>query len=120
MERLRDDFLTMSGKTLLQLQKNLEPAADMRGMTNPLSTRLEVDNSRSYSRFTGNEFVVLTNPYDDKVEMTRATQEHSAPADINDMRNFYFNSRVQSMVNHYAEQINMENEKLASAPRHRE
>ncbi len=101
LEQLRADLVNLSGPQLLQLQRELEISAAKHGLTNPLRRLPETESSRGYPRFTGDEFVVMTNPFsaDDRVEAVRRT-ENTLPKDRPTM--LYFNSQMNGMVDHLA------------------
>jgi hypothetical protein len=110
LQRLRDDVLNLPGADLLKLQTALETAANKRGMDNPLMRRPEIDNHLGFPAFTGNEMVVMTNPFDGKVESVRKNQEHSLPKDHPTM--MYFRSSANMMVDHWAAVQQLRNEEI--------
>lgn len=114
-QRLRDDLGCLSGRDLLDLAKELQVSAKAKGLTNPLVVRPEVDQSLGYPRFTGDEFVILTNPFDGRIESVRPTHEHSLVLQGKEMS--YFNLQANAFVDHRAAIAEMKNEQLLSSLR---
>src|SRR5271163_3807390 len=80
-DRLLKDVQSLPGKELLALQKELDAPMHEKGLANPLLRRPETDRTMGYPRFTGNEFIVMIDPFEGIVDAVRATQEHSRPPD---------------------------------------
>lgn len=117
MERLRCDFLSLPDAQLLDLQKNLKVSTERRGLFNPLSTIPET-RKNGFPVLTGEEIVVLTNPFDEKVEMSRVSHEQSFPKDKDKM--LHFSTQFQSMVDHRANVAAFHKENMLQSPRHHE
>jgi len=116
LERLRADVSLLPGDQLLKLAAEMRDSTEKRGLTNPLIVRPETDDKMGYPRFTGNEFVVLTNPFDDKVEKVRTTQEHSLPERKEKI--LFFSSTANAMVDQYAVNAKADNERLLQGDWH--
>jgi len=115
-QQLRCDMLNLSDRQLLDLEKEMRTSAPQRGLINPLRRLPEVEKSQAYNRFTGNEMVVLTNPFDELIETVRLTHENSFPKDKNQM--LYFDQLHNAMVDNRANDAAYRNEIILSQPRH--
>jgi hypothetical protein len=117
LERLRCDFLNLPDAQLLELQRDLQASTEKRGLANPLS-RIPETVRNGFPRLTGEEIVVLTNPFDDKVEMSRLSHEQSFAKDKGQM--LVFETMYSSMVDHRANVHAYEKERMLRSPRHDE
>ncbi len=60
----------------------------------------------------------MTNPFDGKIDMVRATQEHSLPK--RKEKALYFKSDANAMVDHYAAVAQFQNDQILRGERHRD
>jgi hypothetical protein len=117
LERLRCDFFNLPDAQLLELHSNLQGSAEKRGLANPLS-RIPETVQNGFNKLTGEEIVVLTNPFDDKVEMSRLSHEQSFDKDKGKI--LLFETRYSSMVDHRANVYAYDKERMLRSPRHDE
>ena len=116
LERLRADVDLLPADQLLKLAPEMRNSAEKRGLSNPLMVRPETDDQMGYPRFTGNEFVVLINPFDGKVERARTTHEHSLPERKEKI--LFFSASANAMVDLYAVNAKADNERILQGEWH--
>jgi len=118
LEQLRCDMLSLPDAQLLDLEEQLRQPTRERGLDNPLRRLPEIDRQLGFNRFTGDEMVLLTNPFDELIETVRLTHEHSYPNTGDKM--LYFDQAANAMVDHRANIAAAKNEEILQGRRHSE
>jgi hypothetical protein len=118
LDQLRCDMLALPDAQLLALEDQMRHSTRERGLNDPLRRLPETDRKWGFNRFTGDELVVLTNPFDQLIETVRLTHEHSFSNTGDKM--LYFDSRVNALLDHRPNIAAVKNEEILQGSRHHE